>query len=720
MHRAQTEAQSSDIDIASLVRAVVAAWKKLLLATLVVGIGTFVVLGMMSPRYASEAQIEIVNEEPSLPKQPGVVVNPTAPDADSVRTQARVLQSRDLAAKVAGDLKLANNPDYNTAVADQGFLSGLLGLVGFGPSKNETEEQRVLGTYYKGLQVTPFKDSRVIGIEVRSTDPELAAKIANTLVQNYIDHLKTKRLEIDRDPTPGLEKEIARLETEIRGLEGELEKTRSKFGEVKISSTTFGETTVNVQQIQELSTKLNDAKSQRNDAEARSSIIRDMLQRSGQVEASPDVLKSPTIQALQIQKVRIDRQIAQLSSSLLPAHPLMRQYRAEQSDLARRIRDEAQKIVISLDNEARIAGTREASLKAELDKLLANRGQASESTSLLRQLEANIAAKRDVLAGYQKRQNDAKVRGASQVVPITAKIISNAEPSAEPVFPKKGPITLLTMTATMLSGMVFFMIKALWGGARPASAPPVVSGPISLSSRAGSRLQAATASAARQAVRNTPRIEPALAQPKPVMTLADIGDHIAARASGEPGYRALIAGEDGLDIAADAAEIARRIANGGRRVVIVEWTRAGGSLAAEFGVPEQPGFWNAVLEDASLNDAVHAADLATLDVMPMGRAHVPTDEPDELETVHIVLDTLDKSYDHVLLLADRVGAQKLFAALEGGIDAGIVIGNQPASAADRTFLGFAVPELEVLRHSPVAGRKPPSRRPAPATQPPTQ
>ena len=178
MHRAQTEAQSSDIDIASLVRAVFAAWKRLLLATLVVGIGTFIVLGMMSPRYASEAQIEIVNEEPSLPKQPGVVVNPTAPDADSVRTQARVLQSRDLAAKVAGDLKLANNPDYNTAVADQGFLSGLLGLVGFGPSKNETEEQRVLGTYYKGLQVTPFKDSRVIGIEVRSTDPELAAKFS--------------------------------------------------------------------------------------------------------------------------------------------------------------------------------------------------------------------------------------------------------------------------------------------------------------------------------------------------------------------------------------------------------------------------------------------------------------------------------------------------------------------------------------------------------------
>ena len=68
--------------------------------------------------------------------------------------------------------------------------------------------------------------------------------------------------------------------------------------------------------------------------------------------------------------------------------------------------------------------------------------------------QANIAAKRDVLAGYQKRQNDAKVRGASQVVPITAKVISNAEPSAEPVFPKKGPITLLTMTATMLSGMV--------------------------------------------------------------------------------------------------------------------------------------------------------------------------------------------------------------------------------------------------------------------------
>lgn len=719
MHRAQTEALATDIDIASLVRAVAAAWKKLLLATLLVGAGTFVVLSMMSPRYASEAQIEIVNEEPSLPKQPGVVVTPTAPDADAVRTQARVLQSRDLAAKVASDLKLANKPEFNAAVADQGFFSGVLSLIGFGPSKNETEEQRVLGTYFKGLQVTPFKDSRVIGIEVRSSDSELAAKIANSLVQSYIDQLKTKRLEIDRDPTPGLEKEIARLESDIRGLEGELERARSKFGEVKISSTTFGETTVNVQQIQELSTKLNDAKSQRNDAEARSSIIRDMLQRSGQVDASPDVLKSPTIQALQIQKVRIDRQVAQLSSSLLPAHPLMQQYRAEQSDLARRIRDEAQKIVISLDNEAKIAGTRESSLKAELDKLLANRGQASESTSLLRQLEANIAAKRDVLAGYQKRQNDAKVRGASQVVPITAKIISNAEPSAEPVFPKKGPITLLTMTATMLSGMVFFMIKALWSGAKPASAPPVVSGPISVTSRAGGKLQPVPAAAARPAIRNAPRAEPSLAPSPTQMTLADIGDHVAARASGQPGHRSLIVGEDGLDVAADAAEIARRIASSGRRVVIVEWTPAGSTIAAEFGIPQQPGFWDAVLDNASLNEAVHAADLATLDVMPMGKVHVPTDNAQELEAVHVVLDALDKSYDHVLFLADRLGAQRLFASLEGAIDAGIVIGNQTAALGERTFLGFAVPELEVLRHSPMPARRAAPRRPAPATRPPT-
>jgi uncharacterized protein involved in exopolysaccharide biosynthesis len=718
MHRAQTEAQSSDIDIASLVRAVVAAWKKLFLATLVVGVATFLVLSMMSPRYASEAQIEIVNEEPSLPKQPGVVVNPTAPDADSVRTQARVLQSRDLATKVASELKLANKPEYNTAVADQGFISGMLSIFGFGPSRNETEEQRVLGAYFKGLQVTPFKDSRVIGIEVRSADPELAAKIANTLVQSYIDYLKTKRLQIDRDPTPGLEREIARLESEIRGLEGDLEKARSKFGEVKISSTTFGETTVNVQQIQELSTKLNEAKSQRNDAEARSSIIRDMLQRSGQVEASPDVLKSPTIQALQIQKVRIDRQIAQLSSSLLPAHPLMRQYRAEQADLARRIRDEAQKIVISLDNEAKIAGTREATLKAELDKLVSNRGQASESTSMLRQLEANIAAKRDVLAGYQKRQNDAKVRGASQVVPITAKIISNAEPSAEPVFPKKAPITFLTMTATMLSGMVFFMIKALWSGGRPVSAPPVTSGPISLSNRVGGRLESSPTPVAARSIARTPRS----AQPKPpaaTMSLAEIGNHIAARASGEPGHRALIVGEDGLDIAADAAQIARQIASSGRRVVVVEWTEAGGTIASELGVPQRPGFWNAVLENASLNTAVHATDLATLDVMPMGRAHVPTDNADELEMVHIVLDTLDKSYDHVLLLADRVGAQKLFTVLEGAVDAGIVIGNQVAPPGERTFLGFAVPELEVLRHAPRSVKRPAPRRPASAPLPPT-
>ena len=165
MQRSNATASPDDLDIATLGRSVGRSLKSIALATALTGGASFLVLSLMTPKYASEATIEIVNQDSALPRaSANPSGEPSRPDLDTVRTQARALQSRDLAVRVAEKLNLATVPEFSRSASD-GLVGSLLAMVGMGAPANETVEQRVLAHYVKNLQVTPFRESRSIGIE---------------------------------------------------------------------------------------------------------------------------------------------------------------------------------------------------------------------------------------------------------------------------------------------------------------------------------------------------------------------------------------------------------------------------------------------------------------------------------------------------------------------------------------------------------------------------
>ena len=724
MQRSHDNASPDDLDIVSLGRSVTGSLKGIALATALAGGVSFLVLSLMTPKYTSEATIEIVNEDPSLPRGTTATGELSRPDLDTVRTQARALQSRDLAAQVAAELKLAATPEFSRS-SDEGPLGAVTSALGLGAPANETLEQRVLGRYYKSLQITPFKESRVIGIEAKSADPVLAADIANTLVKVYREDLLTRRVATDREPTPGLEKEIRKLEADIQSLESDIERERSKLREVRISSPSgSSENTLNTQQLQELNTKLNDAKSQRSEAEARARIIRDMLQSSGQVDASPDVLKSPVIQQLQVQRARIDRQLAELSATLLPAHPRMQQMKAEQGGFQKQMRDEAQKIVLSLENEAKIAGARENGVKAELDRMVQKRSDVSQDTSRLRQLDADLTGKREILSGYKKRQDDARVRSGGKIAPITVRLIQQATPSSEPVSPKKA-YAFLVMAATGLGGLAFSIARGVLAGTRGGVASAQVpfgghggngqgggsgqggggnggGGGRRVSARESEPSPLAAAAGAAGAARVGGMTQPARGRANISGDLDDICQRLLERANDQPGYRTLMtAEEDGLDAAAQALDLARRIVAAGKRCVLVDWSVAAKPISAELAIPRTPGIRELIANEVPFESALHVIDEAGLHVIPAGKPRTASESPEEIGGIHLVLEALDESYDHVLVTAEPAEARRLFGLVDGAFDAGLLMARPSAlGEPDRVepgFLGFAAPEMDVIR-----------------------
>ena len=196
-----------------------------------------------------------------------------------------------------------------------------------------------------------------------------------------------------------------------------------------------------------------------------------MIDDGGDIDATPEVLKSELVGRLIEQRVQVQRELAQLSATLLPSHPRIKQLNSELADVREQIlADEAAKNVKGLKNEAEVAGARETSLRNSLNDTKARDSGQRDAEIKLRALEREVKADRDLLELFLARYRDASARHDMGAVPAQAAIVSRAHASILPSFPQRGPLSLLIMVATVLVALASLVARELLGA--PASAAP--------------------------------------------------------------------------------------------------------------------------------------------------------------------------------------------------------------------------------------------------------
>jgi len=371
---AHTYASPDDIDMTSIWPALKRSLVKVVLASLVVGGLTFAVLSMVAPKYLSEAQLSIVARSGgnpfSAPRPDGsnAGANTYRMDKEAINTHVRAIKSTGLATQIAKDLKLEDRPEFNSALGSVDTMGSLLRMIGIGaPPKTQSVEDRVLNAYYKRLNVYAPKESRFIVVGFESVDPQLAASIANTLSTKYRATMANLTVVENDEVLEKLRPEIDRLMLVVNAAQAAVEKYR---GEANIFKGGRDATGLNQQQLAELTAEHSRAKAARSSAEARMRSAREMYER-GSADALADVQRSPIVQNLVQQRVRVERQISELSATLLPGHPRMKQLYADLRGLKRQVKSEVGKVVDSLEKEAKVAALREASIARSLTELKA-------------------------------------------------------------------------------------------------------------------------------------------------------------------------------------------------------------------------------------------------------------------------------------------------------------------------------------------------------------
>lgn len=464
-----------DDDVALDLKGILAAIGRrivfVVLATFLVGGGAFFALSAMAPRYEAETKILIENREPSISRDQTAPSERATIDAETVVSQVQLLTSRDLARRVAEKNRLADKAEFDGT--EGGLLETVLAAVGLGRDRMRVSpEERVVDAFIERLKVFQVDGSRVITIQFRSTDADLAAAVANSVAEEYLALQSEAKRRTSADQTRWLGEEIEKLRVKVRDADEAVEKYRNTNDLL----TGSGGATIARQQITDITNSIAAARSDQAIAESKAKILADLLAGRGDLDTAADVLDSESFKTLRTRMSALQNRLSELSVTMLPGHPQVKAVESQIADIRAQEASEARRMLSAIRNDAKVAAARIQSLQDSLNQIKVTSAADGESEVELKALEREAASQRNILDGLLARYREATARQNAEVLPADARIISRAATPVEPAFPKVKPLSVVATLAGFLLAVSWVIAGEFLSGRALTRVPP--NGPV--------------------------------------------------------------------------------------------------------------------------------------------------------------------------------------------------------------------------------------------------
>ena len=672
-----------ELGFAAIAQALWRSKRRIVAPTLLMTAAAFIAVNLLTPRYKSEARVLVEARENIFlrPEAEKTLSDRGVIDQEGVTSQVQLVLSRDLAREVIAKLDLAQVPEFNAALGGPSPMT-VLRLLGIARDPlSMTVEERVLAAYYDRISAFPVEKSRVITIEFTSADPEVAARAVNAIAETYLTLQQVAKQDQARAAGQWLSGELEKLRAKVSEAEANVEQFRAQSNlYVGTNNTSLAS-----QQLAELNTQLSAARAQKADAETKARLIRETLSSGQAIEAS-EVINFELIRRLSEQRVTLQAQLAEQSSTLLGGHPRIRELSAQIANLNQQIRSEAERMVRTLEADAKIASARVDTINASLDQLKRQAASTTDQDVQLRALEREAKAQRELFESYLAKYREATARDSIAAAPADARIISRGFVSNLPYFPKKLPIILVTALATFFLSSAFVVTGALFSGGAFSAAPlqidtapavperPVAPRPSNARTRANDRLPAATAA---------PRTKP---------SGTAIDDIVRTIQQTEGARRiAVLGAARELGTTLSAIALARILARDAR-VVLVDLAFQSPNLDVIASDPAAPGIADLVRGQASFDSVITRDRSSRAHVVAIGRV----DDPQSIMNSSMLpaaLDALAQSYDYLVIDAGVPSEAELGVVVRIASTAVVVAGDAADKAValrDRLMaVGFA-------------------------------
>jgi succinoglycan biosynthesis transport protein ExoP len=395
---------------------------------------------LIPPLYTATVRLQ-VDPEAKIVEKGDFVGESSRTDYMSLRTQIELLQSHNLAERVAAIANLSAEPEPE---GPAGF--SLTTLLGGKPKKNPrpaaAASQAGVGDVLGGRAVKPVTGTRLIEISYTDRSPQRAQRVANAYGEAFINFNLDKRLESNAYAKTFLDDQIKQLKLRL----GDAERAMIDFAQKEQLIASSDKDSKAPTSYEQVNAALSAATGER---------IRNELQWK-QVEAAtainlPQLLTNGVIAGLRTARGALTAEYQEKSSTYGPSYPAMTEIKNKIAEIDRQLAAEVKTIKASYKAAYEASLTQENELKKQLtttrNETLDTQKRSIQYNILRREVETTRTLYESLLQRFKE------VDVASGVGVNNVFVVDRAELPGGPSYPVRSGFLRNALLAGLLAGV---------------------------------------------------------------------------------------------------------------------------------------------------------------------------------------------------------------------------------------------------------------------------
>jgi polysaccharide biosynthesis transport protein len=663
------------------------------------------------PTYEARTQLLIEAETQNIITFQEVVEQERA-TVEYYTTQYMILQSRALARTTIDKLNLWEHPEFSagtsradkegapaaasgfmtrTLRASEGVLMRLLGpqradATFDAPKSSESvgaDETRAQTLAIEGflnhLTVTPVRNSRLVDVKFRSTDPQLAAAVANALSQAYVDRTLEFKLSASKEAADWLTNQLSDQKEKVEQSERALQNYRERNSALSTEDAEI------VQKLNDLSAMLTRAKTERLHKEL---LYQQMLAARGDresLQAFPAIASSIAVQRLKGELSDLSREEARLSRDFGDKWPALDAVRTAIKSTQSKFDAEIENSLNVMKNEVEAARAQEDGLAQTLNAQKSDAVSRNREAIGYQALQREAASNRQIFDTLMQRAKETNI--SSQLRTNNIRIADAANPPSSPVWPNKRRNLVFALMGGLAMGIAMAFVAEYLDNK--------LKSPEEIRDDLGLRCLGLVPKVVMKEVENplmSNGVPPVFAEAfRAVRT--NVLFSLEGRSPGGDMGRSLVvtstAPAEGKTLV--TSNLATALAMSGQRVMLIDADMRRPRLHDIFERPQEPGLSNLVMGKVKPSEAIQRTSISGLWLLTSGV--IPPNPTELLSSPRFknVLDALLRQFDWVI-----IDSPPTMAVIDASVIAHTVEGVLFVVAAEKTSRPAAIKALEQL------------------------
>jgi capsular exopolysaccharide synthesis family protein len=442
--------------------------KWLIISFLALTFITTLILTLASPKiYKAFTSIEVMPQNQKITKFEEVVATEMR-GQEFYQTQVDLLQNNALTRRVVEKLELANHPVIIETLYGDGkpgivsrIKESVKNLLSALISNNEDEEknssliseealkqQALLKFMEDNLEVSPKRNSMLIGVSFTSPDRQLSQSVANAVVEEFVHWNMEKKLEASQLAREFLMKQIDRAKISLEKAEEDLNRFAKQAGIVSLDAKLNSV----YRQLEELNSAL---------AMAEADLIgKESVYKQAALDGPsglPQVMENQVISGLKSEYARLRSEYEDITVTFHDDYPTVKALKMKMGSIDDRIRIEEQKVFLAIENQYRAGLQKVKTMRARVEQQKKMAIDLNERATQYKIMDREVETNKGIYQSLLERTKEIE-----SMVGVSSSNINIIDQAMLPINPFKPNVKLNLLLAIVVGmmgglGLAFFL-----------------------------------------------------------------------------------------------------------------------------------------------------------------------------------------------------------------------------------------------------------------------